>query len=420
MSADKVPVSELTSRMIRFRARMTQMDPEWRLAVIFSKVNQYYFTGTLQDGMLLIPRDGEAVYWVRRSYDRALIESEFSGIRPMESYRDAVAGPLAATGPLAVVGAAVGTAAGSAAASSLPHVHFETEVVPMAMVQRFRKYFPFDEVRAADPALSAVRAVKSPWEQERMVRSGLIHRRVLEEQIPRFLTEGMSEADLAVVLFNCMMAEGYHGVSRFSMFDTDMSFGHIAFGENSIYPTSFNGPGGHVGLSPAAPVMGSRERKLRPGDLVFMDIGCGFAGYHTDKTMLYLYRGKLSPEAAAVHQTCKNIQDDIASRLRPGVTPAEIYRSVMERLDPGFQKGFMGYGKRQVKFLGHGIGLTVDELPVIAEGFLEPLEPGMAFAVEPKKGVAGTGLLGVENTFLVTPGEAQCLTGNSFGLIPVG
>jgi Xaa-Pro aminopeptidase len=79
----------------------------------------------------------------------------------------------------------------------------------------------------------------------------------------------------------------------------------------------------------------------------------------------------------------------------------------------------MGFGQRRVKFLGHGIGLQIDEPPVIAEGFDDPLQEGMVLAVEPKKGIPGVGMVGIENTFLVTPQGGHCLTGDSRGLIAV-
>jgi Xaa-Pro aminopeptidase len=79
----------------------------------------------------------------------------------------------------------------------------------------------------------------------------------------------------------------------------------------------------------------------------------------------------------------------------------------------------MGFGGRRVQFLGHGIGLEVDEMPVIASGFDEPLEEGMTIALEPKKGIEGVGMVGIENTFVVTPGGGRPITGRDRGLIPV-
>ena len=79
----------------------------------------------------------------------------------------------------------------------------------------------------------------------------------------------------------------------------------------------------------------------------------------------------------------------------------------------------MGYGDRKVKFLGHGIGLHVNELPVLAKGFDEPIQEGMVFAVEPKVGIRDIGMVGLENTFIVTAEGGVCVTGNHPGLMKV-
>jgi Xaa-Pro aminopeptidase len=172
-------------------------------------------------------------------------------------------------------------------------------------------------------------------------------------------------------------------------------------------------------MSPAVPMLGSRQRMLKKGDLVFVDIGCGVEGYHTDKTMTYMYGKPLPEEAMGNHYKCVQIQNEIAALLKPGAIPSEIYSAIMDSLSPGFLENFMGFGNRQVKFLGHGIGLTIDELPVIAEGFDEPIREGMVFAIEPKKGIQDIGMVGIENTFIVTPQGGRCITGNHPGLMQV-
>jgi Xaa-Pro aminopeptidase len=376
---------------------MDSANPGWELSVIFSKINQYYFTGTMQEGMLFIPRDKEVAFWVRRSYERALDESLFPAIRPMESFRDA-----------------------SAQIRNLPAtVYLETEIVPLALLQRFQKYFPFKDIRPLDLQISAVRALKSSYELSLMEESGKIHQRVLEEIVPSMLKEGINEADFASELYTLMVREGHHGVSRFSMFDIEAVLGQIGFGESSIYPTCFNGPGGNYGLCPAVPMIGSKERKLRYGDLVFADIGCGVEGYHTDKTMTYMFGAPLPQEAVEIHHQCVDIQNRVAAMLKPGAIPSVIYNTIMDSLSPEFLQNFMGFGNRKVKFLGHGIGLTIDELPVISQGFEEPLIENMVFALEPKKGIKGIGLVGIENTFIVTPEGGKCITGTNPGLIKV-
>jgi Xaa-Pro dipeptidase len=393
----QVPLIELQSRLARFRKTMELENQDWELAVIFSKINLYYFTGTMQEGMLLIPRNGEAVLWVRRSFERACIESQFMAIHQMESFRDA-----------------------AVFQHSIPDcIYLETEFVPMAMYQRFQKHFPFKEVKPADAVIAKVRSRKSKYELAIMEQSGIIHAKVLQEMVPSLLKEGISEAEFALEIYNALVKEGHQGHVRFGMLDTEMVIGQIAFGESSIYPTSFNGPGGNYGLGPAAPFFGNRNRKLKLGDLVFVDIGCGVNGYHTDKTMTYMFGEPLSPAVISAHDQCVEIQHEMATLLRPGIQPSFIYETVMKKLSPEFLDNFMGFGNRQVRFLGHGIGLTVDETPVIAKGFDEPIEEGMVFALEPKKGIKNIGMVGIENTFIVSPEGGKCITGDNPGLIPV-
>jgi Xaa-Pro aminopeptidase len=393
----KVPLAELKNRMRNFKKRMDISNPEWEIAVIFSKINLYYFTGTMQDGILIIPKNGEATFWIRRSYERALDESLFPNIEPMNSFRDA-----------------------AKSIRGLPDtIYLETEIVPLALYQRFQKYFPFKNIKSVDAQICAVRAIKSEYELLLTREAGKIHQRVLEDLVPEMLQEGMSEVDLSTEIYSVMVKEGHHGLCRFGMFDTEMVLGNVCFGESSIYPSYFNGPGGIYGISPAVPLIGSRDRKLKKGDLVFIDIGCGTEGYNTDKTTTYMFGSSLPQYAIDAHNKCVEIQNEAASMLKPGAIPSEIYNTIMNKLDSEFLQNFMGFGNRKVRFLGHAVGLLIDELPVIAEGFDEPLQEGMVFALEPKKGIENIGMVGIENTFIVTAEGGECITGDNPGLIPV-
>ncbi len=182
----QVPITELNERMRRFRGCMDAEHRNWELAAIFGRVNQYYFTGTMQDGVLLIPRDGPAVFCVRRSFERARAESLFPDIRPMKGFRDAA--PVAP--------------------GTREIIHIDTDVVPLALLGRFRKYFPCKEVASMDLQALRARAVKSPYELAVMTRAGAIHRRVLEEGVPELLREGVSEAEFGCDLYSLMVREG--------------------------------------------------------------------------------------------------------------------------------------------------------------------------------------------------------------------
>jgi Xaa-Pro dipeptidase len=392
----KVPLTELTDRLNRFRARMDRTQPGWELAAITGKVPLYYFTGTMQDGLLCIPQDGNAIFWVRQSYDRAVEESLFPIIRKMKSYRD--------------IAAEMKTFPGI--------IYLETEQVPIAQVQRMQKHLCFREVKPVDDQVGAVRARKSRYELSLMEKAGTIHRHVLEDLVPGMLAEGIDEVSFACDLYSVMVREGHQGIIRFGMFN-EMLLGQIGFGTSSISPICVDTPGGVSGMHPSVPQAGCRERNLEKGDLVVIDIGCGYKGYQTDKTLSYMFGKSIPEHAIQEHFRCVDIQDRAAAMLKPGAIPSEIYRTIMADLEPAFLKNFMGYGNHRVKFLGHGIGLWIDETPVIAEGFDEPLEEGMVFALEPKKGIPDVGLVGIENTFAVTPQGGRPLTGKSRGLLEV-
>ncbi|SHI23551.1 Xaa-Pro aminopeptidase [Sporobacter termitidis DSM 10068] len=388
---------ELALRLYNCCTKMDVKYPDWDTALFVSKINQYYFTGTMQDALLAVRRGGGLYYFVRRSLERARDESPLETIYPMNSYRDAAG----------VLGADLGK------------TYVETEIMPLAVLDRLKKYFTMAALGSLDKTVLAVRAVKTPYELAAMEESGRIHDDLMRNIVPTLLREGMSETDLCTALLEKMLERGFHGVTRFQMFQTDLGIGQIGFGVSSLYPTYFDGPGGHVGLSPVAPIMGSRERKLKRGDAVFIDIGFGIRGYNSDKSQAYIFGAKPTEEMVLAQRACLDIEKRTASLLMPGARPSEIYRTVMDALSPDFKRDFMGFGGRQVKFLGHGIGLHVDELPVIAEGFDEPIEENMAFAIEPKKGIRDVGLVGVEDTYVVEKTGARCITGSGCDIIEV-
>jgi Xaa-Pro aminopeptidase len=388
---------EITLRMKNFLSKMDAQHPDWETAVFVSKINQYYLTGTMQDGLLIIRRGGEAAYFVRRSYERALDESPFESIYPMQSYKDAVYR----------MGAELGK------------TYIEMEIMTVALLERFRKYFSFSAYGALDKTILTVRAVKTAYELHCVEESGRLHNELMLNIVPALLYEGISETEFSVALLQKMYEYGFHGATRFQMFQTDLGMGQIGFGTSSLYPTFFDGPGGNVGLSAAVPIMGSRERRLKRGDTVFVDIGFGIKGYNSDISRVYIFGAKPTEEMVRVQRACIAVQNCIVELLRPGALPSDIYKTVMGELSDDFKRNFMGFGSRQVKFLGHGLGLHVDELPVIAEGFDDPIEENMVFAVEPKKGLKDVGLVGAEDTYIVTKDGAKCITGGGCDIIEV-
>jgi Xaa-Pro aminopeptidase len=304
---------------------------------------------------------------------------------------------------------------------NLGNTYIEGDTTTLAVLERIQKNFTTASIHFLDRVIRQVRSVKSPYEIHWLKQSGEQHRVFLEERVPALLREGMTEADLMGEMIRELYAMGCHGIMRFHQSQVELTAGQIGFGTNSLIPSSFDGPGGGLGNSPANLLAKSGGRKLKPGDLVFVDVAFGLGGYFTDKTRVYLFGAAVPGELAEAQQFCLDILSKTAARLKPGEIPSQIYSDISAGLSEKEQDCFMGVDNRhRVKFLGHGVGLTIDEFPVIARGFDEPLEENMVVALEPKKGVPGAGMVGVEETFIVTPNGGQCVTGGAGGILRAG
>ena len=386
---------EYMGRIDALRNKLIATDDSFDTALITGKVNLYYLTGTMQDGLLVIKRENTAYFFVRKSYARAVDESPLEFIYEMKSYKDI----------LGVV------------SPNLGKTYLETELVPIAMLTRLQKYFTMDSVKSIDSVITMLRSVKSEYEISIIRKCGQLHKQLMEDIIPELFLEGMTEAELQAAINFVMIKQGYQGVTRFSMFQIEAIIGQVGFGDNSAYPTSFNGPDGMRGMGAYSPAIGSNTRKLQAGDLVMIDIGYGYHGYHTDKTMIYSFGSQPDQGILDIQRACMAVEKKAVDMLTAGAIPADIYQSVMDDLPPELSSGFMG--TEAVSFLGHGVGLYVDEFPVIARGFDMPLEENMVIAIEPKCAVAGQGTVGTEDTYLVTKGRAESLTGGGQGILIV-
>jgi len=388
------PKVELETRMKRFTSAMGTQYPDWELCAVVGGINMFYLTGTMCDGLLLIKRNDAATLWVRRSYERALIESEFADIRPMRSFRD-IADEF----------------------GSLPDtLLLDTANATLEWLTLFSKRMPFQNILPIDAILLNIRAVKSEYELGFMRHAGAEKDRIYREVLPTLLHEGMSEVELGAELFSAFLKSGFHGVCRFSMKSVDSILGHVAFGDSVLYPSAFNGAGGMNGLCPAVPALGNHDRYLKKGDLIYLDINEGFNGYHVDKTTVFSYKTSQNEDTFKAHMHCLELERLAASMLKPGAIPSEIYVTILDALKDEYRDYFMGAKGRTVPFLGHGIGLLIDEVPVIAKNFNNPLEENMTIAIEPKISIDGIGMVGSENTYLVTSSGGVSLTGAPRGL----
>jgi len=134
-----------------------------------------------------------------------------------------------------------------------------------------------------------------------------------------------------------------------------------------------------VGSGPngASPHHTAGDRVLRPGDPVVVDIGGTMpSGYCSDCTRTYVI-GEPPADFTAYYEVLRAAQEAACAAVRPGVAAEAVDAAAREPIAAA------GYGEYFVHRTGHGIGLESHEDPYIVAGNTEPLEPGMAFSIEP-------------------------------------
>ncbi len=399
-----LPQEEVAERHARCRALLAARVPEASGLLVFSRINIYYLTGTLGNGILWLPRDGEPVLLVRKGEERCRLESPLRHIHSFKSYGD-VSGLCAENGmPLGDV------------------VAVEMTALPWSLANLLQSRIRNVHFVDSGTVLATTRSVKSMWELAKMREAGERHRQALHVLLPERLHTGMTERAIAHAAWEVSFALGHGGMERMEHYGEEIFLGHISAGENSNYPGPFNSPLGFRGEHPCLPFMGYAGSVWRKGMPLVVDTGFMYEGYHTDMSVTY-WAGRESgiPDVALRAQaTCAEIFARALALLRPGAIPSEIWRkAVAYAQKAGFIKGFMGLNYNKVRFLGHGVGLAMDEFPVLAEHFDAPLEEGMVLALEPKIGLPGIGMVGLEHTCLVTPLGGRSLTGEDAGLVPV-
>ncbi|WP_028574067.1 M24 family metallopeptidase [Desulfonatronovibrio hydrogenovorans] len=402
-SLERLPALEMEKRLVSFRSRVVEAGIDCDAVLIFSRLNIYYFTGSLGNGVLWIPMDDDPVFMCRKGMERFKLESPVRRIAPFRSYGD-IPGILSEFG------------------QSFPQViGVEKTGINWALADNLKKRLSGIEFVPVDQAISRTRMVKTGWEADKILICGKRHHEALYGVLPELIYPGMTEREISIKIWDCFFSLGHQGMMRMQNYGEEVFLGHVSAGDSANYPSVFNGPVGLRGEHPAITQMGYSGRVWQDKDPLTVDCGFALEGYVTDKTQVYFPAAARVPDSVQkAHDLCIEIQARAAEQLRPGVLAEEIYEKALAKAKKaGFADGFMGLDGNQVPFLGHGIGLAVDEYPPLARGFKEPLQNNMFLALEPKIGIRGVGMVGVENTFQVSDGGGVCVTGDAFDMVRV-
>lgn len=397
-----MPRLELESRWDRLRGILVDMIPAARGLLVFSRINIYYLTGTFANGLLWFPMEGQPVLLCRRGRERARLESPIDNIFEFKTYRD-IEGILKQAG-IQLAG----------------KIAVEMNGLPWSLGKSLAKNLSSCELVPGDKAIAFARQAKSQWELEIMRDCGARHAKCLDELLPSLIKEGMTEFEIARIISDLFFSRGHQGMLRMGAFGEEAYLGHVSAGDSGNYPSVFNGALGLRGVHPAMPHMGSNEKTWQRGEPLTIDCGFTYQGYQTDKTQVYWLgqENSIPGEAQEAQRFCIDMQEWIRMHLKPGIVPCDIWdHCALWAVKAGWADGFMGLDGNKVEFVGHGIGLTIDEYPVLAGGFDRPLEKGMVIAIEPKIGIPGFGMVGLENTFEVTDDGGRSLTGEDYQIL---
>jgi Xaa-Pro dipeptidase len=373
-----VPAAEIQRRMTGFQEGLRQDGLD--AAVVVESTGLYYLTGTVQDAHLIVPASGEPTYYVRRDLGRAREESPLGRVEPLRSLRDLPGAIREAAGDVRRVG-------------------FELDVLPAAGYLRYQRLLEGVELADCMPAMRRVRMVKSEWELDR-IRTAAGQLAAAFAATPDLLEAGMTDRDLQIALEGVLRRAGHQGPVRMRGLNGEVFFGAVLAGPDAAVPAASDTPLGGYGPSPAVG-RGARAGRIGPGLAVTVDLVGAVDGYLADATRTF-WLGELPEPLAAALDVCRHILADVEGELvagRPWRRPYERGLELAE--EAGFGDGYMGAGPSRVTFIGHGVGLEMNEPPFLARGLDEPLAAGNVVAVEPKLVFPGVGAVGVENTYAI-------------------
>lgn len=375
--------TELKIRRDKIRRLMLQQGID--ALIIATNVNMIYANGAMVSGYLYIPLNAPSILFVKRPNN--VVGEHVKPIRKPEQLPELIAQcGLPMPTKLALEGDELTYREYLRLAACFPNV----EVVPCAT----------SLVREA-------RSIKTEQEVELFRRSGKMHAQAYA-QIPSLYRAGMTDSELSIEVERLMRQSGCLGIFRVFGQSMEIFMGSLLAGDNAAVASPYDFALGGEGLHPSLPG-GANGSLLKEGESFMVDMAGNYYGYMSDMSRVYAI-GSLSDEAYKAHQVCIDIQNEIADHVKPGVVCESLYQMALERVRrAGFADYFMGV-EQKARFIGHGVGLEINESPVIASRIATKLEPGMVFALEPKIVLPGVGPLGIENTWVVTAEGVEKLT----------
>lgn len=283
----------------------------------------------------------------------------------------------------------------------------ELDDITYSQVRRLMTIFSGIRVENCSPMLREARMVKDAAELELMRACGRRHAAVYQ-RIPGLYRSGMTDVELQIEIERVLRQEGCLGYLRTSGNMMELNMGSVLSGDNADVPAPYDFAVGGAGVDPSLPV-GADGRVMKDGATVMIDMNGNFNGYQSDMTRTWAV-GSVSAEVRTIHNLSVEICHKLEKMALPGVPVAALYDEAAEMArQRGLDHMFMGH-RQQAAFIGHGVGIQLNEWPVIMHKSPHILQENMTLAIEPKFVIPSVGAVGIENTYIVTPGGLENIT----------
>ncbi|MDL2223880.1 Xaa-Pro peptidase family protein [Bacteroidales bacterium OttesenSCG-928-M06] len=353
--------------------------------LVSTNVNIYYLTGKIIAGYVFLPSEGEPIEFIQRP--AGLEGSRIVYIRKPED----IPAILEKKGYK----------------TSFSTLLLEADQITYNEYIRLEKAFSAVKTGNATSVLRTARMTKTPWEIEQM-RISAKHHAEAYLSIPSLFEAGMRDSEFQYEIERLMRKNGSLGIFRTFGHNMEIFMGSLLAGKNASTPSPYDFALGGGGLSPCLPI-GANGDVIQKGQSVMVDMAGNFTAYLTDMTRVFSY-GTLPDKAYLAHEVSVRMHNRLMETAKPGTACADIYNWSLEMAEEaGFAANFMGT-VQQAKFTGHGVGLEINEPPVLMGRSKDPLQPGMTIAFEPKFVLPDTGAVGIENTYLITETGIEKLT----------
>lgn len=373
---------DLLIRQQRLQNAMQSMNIEG--CILTTAVNVFYMTGMVYNGYYYLPIEGQPVHFVKRPEDVSFDNTIY--IRKPEQITDELKN-LGRSIPQSVL--------------------IETDVISFGECSRLLNTFGLKEAANASTLMRKLRSVKTEFELEQVRLCARKHEAVYK-MIPSVYKDGMTDIEFQIEIERLMRLHGSLGLFRSYGENMDIYMGSLLTGENAEAPSPFDFALGGAGTSPILP-LGASGQKIKKRNTIMVDMAGNYTPWMTDMTRVFSV-GKTLDLAYRAHQVSIEISNKVMDIAKPGVSCAELYNIAMEAVVKNNLEAYFMGTKQQAKFVGHGVGLEINEPPVLTPRSKELLEPNIVFALEPKFVIPEVGAVGIENTYLVTQDGLEKLT----------